>query len=287
MASGKSAKSAAKKSESEKSFSLISDDTFRRMYAAMVGCRKLEERGRRARTSRMQLPVAPKATRPLLGQEAVIVGSTIDLRADDTITVPSGEVVFREPLAAKKLSKAALAKQALEESRRSVIAFAKSSGAQLTIGTGVALAHKDSAQPGSNGRIVVSFGDADEESIGSWSEALHLAGKHQLPIIFVLRPSSNAAEVAAISAQAALSGVIAIPVDASDVVAIYRVTFESTERARKGTGATLMVCTQFVVDGETAPKADALDPIKRMEAYLTAKGLFSAKWKAQVLRQLK
>ena len=287
MASGKSTKPAVKKSGNKKSFSLISDATFRRMYAAMLGCRKLEEKGLRARTSRKQLSVAPKPTRPLLGHEAVIVGSTLDLRADDTITVPSGEVVFREPGGSKRLSKAAQAKQALDESRHNVIAFAASSGAQLTIGTGVALAHKDSAQTSGNGRIVVSFGDADQDSFGAWTEALHLAGKHQLPIIFVLRPSDNAAAVSAISGQAELSGVIAIPVDASDVVGIYRVSFESTARARKGTGATLMVCSQFVVDGEAAPKAEALDPIKRMEAYLATKGLFNAKWKAQVLRQLK
>jgi TPP-dependent pyruvate/acetoin dehydrogenase alpha subunit len=289
MPSSSSAQSPTKKkSKSEKSFSLISDETFRRMYAAMLGCRLIEERGRRelrSRRSSKKKTISLQATKPLLGQEAVIVGSTLELRPDDTITVPSGEVIFREPPANKPLGKAAQAQQALMESRRNVIAFAVSTGAQLTIGTGVALAQKDSEK----GNIVVSFGDADIDSIESWSEALHLAGAHQLPIIFVLRPDfAQPTSVEAICQQAALSGVTTIPVDYTDVVAIYRVSFESIARARRGTGATLIVCTEFAVDGHAASKKEqATDPIKRMEAYLTTKGIFSPKWKAQVLRQVK
>ena len=286
--SKKSAQSAKKKSGSGKGFSLISDETFRRMYAAMLGCRLIEERGSRELRSRRlskKKTISPQPTKPLLGQEAVIVGSTLELRPDDTITVPSGEVIFREPTAKKGSGKAAQAQQALVESRRNVIAFAVSTGAQLTIGTGVALAHKDSMTE----RIVVSFGDADADSIGSWNEALHLAGAHQLPIIFVLRPAFVQRNgVAAICEQAALAGVMAIPVDYTDAVAIYRVSFESIARARRGTGATLIVCTEFAVDGEAVSKRrKSADPIMRMEAYLTKKGLFSEQWKAQVLRQLK
>ena len=289
-------KGAEDASSSEKSFSLISDETLRRMYTAMLGCRLLEERTRRelrGRRSLKQRSVAPRSVKPLTGQEAVIVGSTLELRAEDTITVPSGEVVFREPSSRKPAGKAAQAQKALTDSRRNVIAFAAATGAQLTIGTGVALAHKDSAAEAASERIVVSFGDSDAASLASWSEALHLAGIHHLPIIFTLRPSferdqDNAARVAAIIEQAALAGVMAIPVDYADVVAIYRVAFESIARARRGTGATLIVCTEFKVDGEApSKKPEPADPIKRMEAYLAKKGLFSAKWKAQVQRQLK
>ena len=278
-----------RKANDEKSFSLISDDTFRRMYAAMWGCRLLEERGRRELRNQRSLKkksVAPKPAKPLVGQEAVIVGATLDLRADDTITAPSGEVIFREPSGGKLPSKAAQAQRALEDSRRNVIAFATSTGSQLTIGTGVALAHKDAANSQTAGRIVVACGDATPDSMEAWAEALHLAGAHQLPIIFVLRPGLPA-NAQMICAQAALSGVTTIPVDFTDVVAMYRVSFESIARARKSTGATLIVGTAFVVDGKVASKAASLDPIKRLEEYLTSKGIFSPSWKADVLRQLR
>ena len=292
----KSVNSSKKGPSSDQSFSLISDETFRRMYAAMLGCRLLVQRSRRelrGRQSQKKQPLAPRAARPLVGQEAVIVGATLELRADDTITAPSGEVVFREPSRRKPAGKVSQAQQALVDSRRNVIAFAESTGAQLTIGTGVALALKDAAGEVGDGRIVVAFGDANPESMSSWNEALHLAGAHQLPIIFVLRPGladerNSAASVAAVAEQAGLSGVIAIPVDYTDVVAMYRVSFESIARARKGTGATLIVGMPFMVEGKAAPSnVQSHDPIKRMEDYLKKKGLFSAKWKAGVMRQLK
>jgi TPP-dependent pyruvate/acetoin dehydrogenase alpha subunit len=284
----------------KKSFSLISDETFRRMYAAMLGCRMMEERTRRelrSRRTRKQLAAAPPPSTPLLGEEALVVGTTIDLLPEDTIAAPSGEVVLRspsQPARKKPRGKAAQAEQALAESRKNVIAFAASTGAQLTIGTGVALAYKDTATD-KKPPVVVAFGNADGESEGSWHEALHLAGRHQLPILFVLRPGGlkqepkqASAVLASILERAKLAGVTTIPVDYTDVVAMYRVSFESIARARKRTGATLIVSTQFTIEGEgrSASKQNP-DPIKRMEEYLANKGLFSAKWKAEVMRQFK
>jgi TPP-dependent pyruvate/acetoin dehydrogenase alpha subunit len=62
-------------------------------------------------------------------------------------------------------------------------------------------------------------------------------------------------------------GIPSIPVDSSDAVAVYRVATEAMAHARKGNGATLIDCVTFSLDGN-------IDPIAKMEAYLSRKGLF-------------
>ncbi len=61
----------------------------------------------------------------------------------------------------------------------------------------------------------------------------------------------------------------AIPVDQHDAVAIYRVAFESIQRARNGGGPTLIHCIPFHVNS----RQQAQDPLAIMEHYLTGKGL--------------
>ncbi len=273
-----------------KTYSLISDEKLRSLYAAMLGCRLLEERTlREDRTRRplKQLPVA-RPSRPAVGQEAVVVGTTIDLLPEDTIAGPGSEVILR-PTRTRVSGKAALAQQELEQSRRNLTAFAASNGTQLTIATGIALCNKDLGTQ----RVTVAFGDADAKSVPSWMEALHLAGLHQLPILFVLRsanpgvkPTESAATLSVILEQAQLAGVISIPVDETDVVAMYRVGFESIARARKGTGATLILGTAYRLEGKDAARKIETkpDPIERMEAYLSGKNLFSEKWKASLIK---
>jgi pyruvate dehydrogenase E1 component alpha subunit len=62
-------------------------------------------------------------------------------------------------------------------------------------------------------------------------------------------------------------------VDGRDVVAVYRVATESVTHARKGNGPTLIEC---IFD-----PTEAHDPILKMEAYLTRKGLFREAWKLE------
>ena len=261
---------------------LISDEKLRDLYSAMLGCRLLEERNRRKR--RKPNETTPPAASLVTGLEAVIVGSTFDLRAEDTITAPSGEVILRHNDRSTRRSRTIV-----DSVPQDVIAFATASGAQLTIGAGIALGNRQH----DTDRIVVSFGDADPESVSSWNEALHLAGLHHLPVLFVLRPARTNSQVqqaamANIAESARIAGVMMIPVDAMDVVAMYRVSFESMARARNGTGATLIVGTHYEVDSpDSKTKAPVApdDPLTRMEEYLTRKALFSKEWKKSLVRQ--
>ena len=66
-----------------------------------------------------------------------------------------------------------------------------------------------------------------------------------------------------------------IPVDGADVVAVYRVATESISHARRGNGPTLIDCLPYCIEGE--PKDD---PLRKMEVYLSHKGLFDPKLKS-------
>ena len=68
-----------------------------------------------------------------------------------------------------------------------------------------------------------------------------------------------------------------ITVDGNDVVAVYRVAEESVRRAREGHGPTLIDC-----------KIDpARDPLAFMEDYLKKRDMWSDKWHAKVVQELK
>jgi hypothetical protein len=209
------------------SYSLISDDTFRKMLSSMT----------RLRTSSNRL-----GARNL---EAVLIGTTLDLKDTDFVITPAGVVPARH------------------------IAAFKHAVASPALGAGTAWALQSTNTEG----VVIAFGDAANTTREVWLEAFTLAGKHHLPVLFVLLPGNGEAEIAAaeITSDAVAAGVISIPVDQSDVVAIYRVAYESLARARRRTGATLIVSTHYKLEG-SAPSASN-DPIAHLKTYLKAKGI--------------
>jgi TPP-dependent pyruvate/acetoin dehydrogenase alpha subunit len=69
-------------------------------------------------------------------------------------------------------------------------------------------------------------------------------------------------------------GFPAIAVDGNDVVAVYRVATESIAHARRGNGPTLIECM--------VERSKSHDPIRKMEAYLMRRGLFSKGMKVEI-----
>ena len=66
--------------------------------------------------------------------------------------------------------------------------------------------------------------------------------------------------------------------DANDVVAIYRVVYESLERMRRDPFPVLL-------QARPDPLQRERDPLLRMEHYLRARKLFPSGWKKQVSQQ--
>jgi TPP-dependent pyruvate/acetoin dehydrogenase alpha subunit len=80
--------------------------------------------------------------------------------------------------------------------------------------------------------------------------------------------------------QADFGEVPIIPVDGSDVVAVYRVATESIAHARKGNGPTLIDCVAYRLEGQRRAKRE--DPLGKMETYLAGKGLFDCNLKSKI-----
>ena len=289
-------------------FSLISNEMLLHLYFTMVKCRMLEERAR----------LLFKQGRftgnyyAAVGQEACVAGVVADLEPEDAIGPSHRDFItnFAKGAPLEKMFAQLYARAASPDKGHSspahmgyaplnVIAPSSTIAAQLSIATGVALADKMKK----NGKIAVAFSGEGATSLGFWHEALNFAAVHSLPILFVCQNNLWAesvnvkfqTKVQDISAKAQAYGIPGITVDGNDAVAVYRVAHEAILRARKGRGPTLIECKTYRWYGHSeidparyrdpaeVEKWKAHDPIANMETYLTAKNLFSADLKQQIV----
>ncbi len=269
----------------QKSFSLISDEKLIALYTAMLQCRITAEWAHAAHRK-----AGHPATHAIHGREAAIAGVMVDLGAGDALsTTPRDQVAGTlKGISPRILLPADLARPAHRNSTSSaqpadptaigVIPPALSTSAQLLTACGAAWGQQTRAE----GKVTAIFCGDTHPLPHLWHEALALAGRHQLPVLFVCQHAPAPAEAEAHSEQlAALAKthrVPAITVDGSDAVAVYRVAFESLSRARQGRGPTLIECL-------ATPSAQ--DPLLNMESYLARKGLFHAQLRQQIARKLR
>ena len=194
---------------------------------------------------------------PAEGEEAVHVGSFVDLRPDDA-AAPH----YRDPFVVYlmrgaelwRLVAQVLGKSAGYNKGRSV-AFngpfhlgvvpwvAGDLGTTIGTATGASLAFK---QQRSDRVCVCSFGDGTANR-GDFHENINVAATWRLPIVYVCQNNGWAISQRAssyfpapVSARAAGYGIPGRTVDGQDVEAVRAVVAEAVERARRGDGPTLI-----------------------------------------------
>ncbi len=244
-------------------YSLISDDRFRQIYAAMLKHRLIEQR--------LDLAHA-NGSRPDLTAGAV--GVVLHLHTEDTVVLTRRHLATNsvKGVPAKALLQHALTDEALHHAATNAHTVdASHAGGVMGLATGAALANKIQQ----NGRIAVVFVEGGVKELEACIEALELASAHALPILYVVEKNIR-------QKQSDLWGQLAelfpvITVDAHDVVAVYRVAQESTARVREGGGPAMIACMPYRLDG---PEVDS---VTGMERYLTRKGLFNEEWKRKVV----
>jgi len=272
---------------------LISDAKLKQLYSTMLQCRLLEERAHEMRAGK------GKAA-PFPGAEATIAGTLLDLRRDDWLLPLHNDLLARfvkgMPLASifselrqtdarrtPTTPKPAAPAHAKDHSPFHILPSAPNPAAQLNLASGVALA----LQAQKTGNIVVAFSGDTSDSGKRWQEALRFAGKHCLPLLVLVHTKAAAKTASAKKKQAfvsLLNELPVIPVDAGDLVAIYRVAYESIHKARHGGGPTLIHAISFPRPARSkASSREAPGAIGKMEAYLAAKGLFSSAWKQELI----
>jgi len=189
----------------------------------------------------------PEATMPsTLNWGPCLAACTIDLSSDDTTIQPGWQTAARPK---HKLTDAA----------------------RLVLATGVALAY--GKQKKNNVAVVFCSQNCLPQSEG----VLRFAAENFLPIIYVTLGEENRSMPKRAGRTRLPIGPAAIPVDAGDAVAVYRVAHESIEKARRGAGPTLINCvgSRAAQNGGTLRRFE--NAILRIEDYLRKKDLWPVK----------
>jgi TPP-dependent pyruvate/acetoin dehydrogenase alpha subunit len=156
-----------------------------------------------------------------------------------------------------------------------VLPWIDDTGERLRMAMGAAL----SFQTLGHANVVVAYVRHGEVGKGVWRKVLELAGRLELPVIFVVLPALKGERgdgMTNVSAKTARWGVPGIPVDAGDAVALYRVAQESLGRTRGGDGPVLIECVAYRA-GRSG--VDALgDPLKQMKEFLLGRKVCTKAW---------
>lgn len=102
-------------------------------------------------------------------------------------------------------------------------------------------------------RVAVTFFGDGASNEGSFHEAADMAALFQLPVIFVCEnngygeytPQANHQAIADIADRAAGYGMPGVVVDGMDAVAVYEAAGIAIQRAREGSGPTLLECKTY------------------------------------------
>jgi acetoin:2,6-dichlorophenolindophenol oxidoreductase subunit alpha len=260
---------------------LVPNAKLRQMYGAMVEARVLDEQ-----IAKLQRRV--KGRRRLdstRGQEACRVSTAIDLGPGDLVS-DSQVGVAMDLLAGAKVDsllkrvaelhsakKGEGAKSASGSGR--LLPWIDDAGERLRMAMGAALSFKTLGRA----NVVVAYVRHGEIAKGVWRQVLGLAGKLELPVIFVILPAVKGERrggITNLSAKTAKWGVPGIPVDAADAVALYRVAQESMGRARGGDGPVLIECVEYQVEGKGG--SAVVDPLVQMQEFLLSRKVCTQAW---------
>jgi TPP-dependent pyruvate/acetoin dehydrogenase alpha subunit len=211
-------------------FSLISNAKLIALYTSMLACRRISEK---SKTSGKKKPGSAES---IVGHEAAMVGSAIDLLPNDAVAPalwPETALMAINPSA--------------------------------SIAGSIGQATRSAAAESKSGKITLLFTNGRQSTHAGWLKALTLAAERNLPMLFISLNSPALSHISENPLPLKRKGysLPVIRVDGDDVVAVYRVASEAIVHARKGHGPTLIDCQ---------PSASG-DPIQNMREYLIGKGL--------------
>ena len=231
------------------------------------------------------------------GQEAIAVGSCIQLEKDDCICPSHRDMgaflirgmtpreIFAQYMARRTgATRGKDANLHMGDMSRNIVAFVSMLADTIPVAAGIGLTYRMRKQ---RNVVLCYFGDG-ATSRGDWHEGLNLASVQKTPVVYICNNNyyaystplekQMAVKDIAVRAQAyAMPGVI---VDGNDVVEVYRATKQAIELAREGGGPSLIECKTFRMTGHSAhddlkyvPKElfvewEKKDPILRLESSL-------------------
>lgn len=175
-------------------------------------------------------------------------------------------------------------------------------GSHAPHAVGVALAFRLRREPRA---AVCVFGDG-ATSKGDVAEALNFAGALKVPAVFVVNnngwaisvPVAKQTAARTLAQKAAFAGIPGAQVDGNDVVAVRFAVEQALDRARAGSGPSLIEAVTYrLSDHTTADDASryrddaevtqhwGAEPVARLRAYLTKGGLWDKDKEQQLLHE--
>jgi TPP-dependent pyruvate/acetoin dehydrogenase alpha subunit len=203
------------------------------------------------------------------GQEAISVGATFALGADDPVCSPlirdlgahlvkgtDITEIFRHYMGrANTLSRGREGNVHFGDRRRGVVGMVSMLPDMMVVANGLALAF----QQRSEARCALSFFGDGATSRGDWHEAMNWAAIDRLPVVYVLESNqlaystpSQRQYVVPPAERANSYGIMSVTVDGNDVEAVFNTVREARERALDGGGATLVEAVTMRMHGHGA-----------------------------------
>ncbi len=147
-------------------------------------------------------------------------------------------------------------------------------GASSPIAAGMAFAFR---KHGENRVVCNFFGDGTVNK-GDWHEAMNLAAVWKLPVVFVCENnlygvSTHITDVTLnehIAERAVAYRIPGVTVDGNDVLAVHDAAREAVERAREGSGPTLLECVTYRRGGHKRDDPATYRPQEEVKAWLAA-----------------
>jgi pyruvate dehydrogenase E1 component alpha subunit len=246
------------------------------------------------------------------GQEGATVGSALAAEADDWVfpALREGAVLLLRGFPLDRYV-AQLIGNSLDEchgrqmpchfssGRHNFVSLSSPIGTQILQGLGAAWASKIK---GRRDVVLTYFGDG-ATSEPDFHAALTFGAVHKVPAVFFCQnngfaisvPFSRQTASEGIAIKARAYGLPGIAVDGNDVLAVYRVTKEAMDRARRGEGPTLIEAITYRLEGHSSSddptryRDEAVtrqwqqkDPIVRYRAWLFGQGLLDEARDAEI-----
>lgn len=246
---------------------------------------------------------------PVHGQEAAVVGSAMALDPEKDWMVPASReqpAWLRHGLPLANLFATYMGRfesGAIPE-RVNLLPRQQSIGAQLPHAVGLAWALKIRRLPG----VVIVYLGEGASSEGDFHEACNLAGVVGAPVIFLLinnryaisTPIEKQTGTDSLAARAIGYGFPGTAVDGNDLFAVYSTTTTAVNRAREGSGPSLIECRTYRMGfhntsdnpNEYRDQAEVAaeiqrDPIARVRRYATRAGLWSTETEQKVSARIR
>ena len=275
----------------------VSKEKLMQMYTSMMRIRKFEEKVISFYTIG-KLASFPHA---YIGEEAVGVGVTANLRDNDWITSThraEGHVLAKGSETKRVMAELFGKKTGVSGGKGGSMHFGDKShgllGATGIVSSGIPIATGAglSSQVRHTDQVAVSFfGDGAVPS-GAFHESLNLAATWNLPVIYVCEnnlystwtPFNSVSKNVEVAGRAAGYSIPGVAVDGMDVLAMYKAAGDAVARARSGGGPTLIEAKTYRFGGHYIGDPDIRtkeekqewikrDPIKMLMDRMIAAGI--------------